>query len=168
MIWSKSKRLLDLGKIDNFYVSRGKIKIRIQENSKLLSITHVEDLKKEFPDVDLTPSSWRKPLTIKLLTFSYRISSSARCSVTTMHSYYGLFKDFCHGYVETNHFISSCNQSDWNPSKACLLSLIVYVLTVVNISMSQILFAKESQVFFAKQFLWYFYITSVQLPRLLV
>ena len=57
MLWSKSKRLLDLGKINNFYVSSGKIKIRIQENSKPLSITHVEDLKKYFPDIDLTPSS---------------------------------------------------------------------------------------------------------------
>ena len=57
MLWSKSKRLLDLGKINNFYVSSGKIKIRIQENSKPLSITHVEDFKKCFPDVHLTPSS---------------------------------------------------------------------------------------------------------------
>ena len=57
MLWSKSKRLLDLGKINNFYVSSGKIKIRIQENSKPLSTTHVEDFKKYFTDVDLTPSS---------------------------------------------------------------------------------------------------------------
>ena len=34
MLWSKSKRLLDLGKINNFYVSSGKSKIRIQGNSK--------------------------------------------------------------------------------------------------------------------------------------
>ena len=57
MLWSKSKRLLDLGKINNFYVSSGKIKIRIQENSKPLSITHVEDFKKYFPGFDLRPSS---------------------------------------------------------------------------------------------------------------
>ena len=57
MLWSKSKRLLDLGKINNFFVSSGKIKIRLQENSKPLAITHVEDFKKYFPDVDLTPSS---------------------------------------------------------------------------------------------------------------
>ena len=120
MLWSKSKSLLDLRKINNFYVSSGKIKIRIKKNSKPLSITHVEDFKKYFPDVDLTPSSWRK-----LLTSSYLISSSARCCVTTMYSYYGLFKDFYHGYVETNQFISSCNQSDWNPWKACLLNLYV-------------------------------------------
>ena len=57
MLWSKSKRLLDLGKINNFFVSSGKIKIRLQENSKPLAITHVQDFKKYFPDVDLTPSS---------------------------------------------------------------------------------------------------------------
>ena len=120
MLWSKSKKLLDLGKINNFYISSGKIKIRIQENSKPLSITHVEDFKKYFPDVHLTLSSWRK-----LLTSIYLIPSSARCFVTTMYSYYGLFKDFYHGYDETNQFISSCNQSDWNPWKSCLLNLYV-------------------------------------------
>ena len=57
MLWSKSKRLLDLGKINNFYVSSGKIKIRLQENRKPLAITHAGDFKKYFPDVDLTPSS---------------------------------------------------------------------------------------------------------------
>ena len=56
MLWSKSKRLLDVGKINNFYVSSGKVEIRIQENSKPLSITYVEDFEKYFPDVDLTPS----------------------------------------------------------------------------------------------------------------
>ena len=43
MLWSKSKRLLDLEKINNLYVSSSKIKIRIQENSKPLAITNVED-----------------------------------------------------------------------------------------------------------------------------
>ena len=40
----------------NFYVSSGKIKIRSQENSKSVKITHVEDCRKYFPDVDVTPS----------------------------------------------------------------------------------------------------------------
>ena len=60
MLRSKSKRLLDLGKINNFYISSGKIKIKLPENSKPLAITHVEDFKKHFRDIDLTPSSWRK------------------------------------------------------------------------------------------------------------
>ena len=33
------------------------MKIKLQENSKSLAITHVEDFKKYFSDVDLTPSS---------------------------------------------------------------------------------------------------------------
>ena len=33
MLWSKNKRLLDLGKINKFFVSSGEIKIRLQENS---------------------------------------------------------------------------------------------------------------------------------------
>ena len=55
-LWSKSKRLLDSGKIDNFYISSGKIKIRLQENSKQLAKTCAENFKKYFPNVDLTPS----------------------------------------------------------------------------------------------------------------
>ena len=123
MLWSKSKRLHDLGKIYNFYVSGGKIKLRLQENSKLLARTHVENFKKYFPDVDLTPSSWRK-----FLTSIYLISSSARCCVTTMHLYYGLFKDFFHGYrvlcwKQPVYF--QMKSTDWNPWKACLISLYV-------------------------------------------
>ena len=60
MLLSKSKRLLDLGKINNFYISNGKIKIKLQENSKPLAITHDEEFRKYFLDVDLTPSSRRK------------------------------------------------------------------------------------------------------------
>ena len=119
MLWSKSKRLLDLGKINNFYVSSGKIKIRIQENSKPLAITHVKDFKKYFADVDLTPSSWRKPL-----TSIYLISSSARCCVTTMHSYYR-FKDFYRGYQVlcwNQPVYFQLKSTDWNLWKT-LLSL---------------------------------------------
>ena len=56
MLWSKSKRLLDLSKINHFYISSSKIKIRIQENGKPLAITHVKEFKKYFPDVDLKPT----------------------------------------------------------------------------------------------------------------
>ena len=76
MLWSKSKMLLDLEKINNLYVSSSKIKIRIQENSKPLAINNVEDLRKYFPGVDLTLSFWRK-----ILTSIYLILSSARCCV---------------------------------------------------------------------------------------
>ena len=52
----------------------------------------MEDFKKYFPDVDLTPSSGSK-----FLTRIYLISSSAFYCVTAIHSYYH-FKDFNHDY----------------------------------------------------------------------
>ena len=58
MLWFKSKRLHDLGKISNYFISSGKIKIKLLENSKPLAIIHAEDFKKYFRDVDLTPSFW--------------------------------------------------------------------------------------------------------------
>ena len=56
MLWSKSKKLLTLGKINSFYISNGTIRIKISENSSLLSITHVDDFGKHFPDIDLSSS----------------------------------------------------------------------------------------------------------------
>ena len=56
MLWSKSKKLLTLGKINSFYVSNGTIRIKISEYSSPLSITHVNDFGKYFPDIDLSPS----------------------------------------------------------------------------------------------------------------
>ena len=50
MLWSKRKRLHDLEKID-YSISSGKIKIKLQENSKPLAITHADDFKKYFPYV---------------------------------------------------------------------------------------------------------------------
>ena len=55
MLWFKSKRLHDLGKINNYFFSSGKIKIKLLENSKPLPITQAEDFKKYFRDVDLKP-----------------------------------------------------------------------------------------------------------------
>ena len=56
MLWSKSKKLPTLGKINSFYISNGTIRIKISENSSPLSITHVNDFGKHFPDIDLSPS----------------------------------------------------------------------------------------------------------------
>ena len=55
VIWAKSKKLHSLGKIYSFFISSNTIKIRVSENSSLLSLTHVEDFGKYFPDVDLSP-----------------------------------------------------------------------------------------------------------------
>ena len=57
MLWSKCKRLHDLGKISNFYISSGTIKVKISENTKPLSITYTQDFVKYFHDVDLLPTS---------------------------------------------------------------------------------------------------------------
>ena len=57
MLWSKSKKLHSLSEIHSFFISGDTIKIRINENSSPLSITHVDDIGKPFPDVDLSPPS---------------------------------------------------------------------------------------------------------------
>ena len=44
-------------KINNYYIFGGKIKLKLQENSEPLALTYAKDLKKYFPEVDLTPSS---------------------------------------------------------------------------------------------------------------
>ena len=56
MLWQKSKKLLTLGKIDNFYISNSTNRTKISENSSPLSITHVADFEKHFRDIDLSPS----------------------------------------------------------------------------------------------------------------
>ena len=55
VLWAKSKRLQILGKISNFYFSNSAIKIRRNENSDPISITHCADFEKYFPNVDLSP-----------------------------------------------------------------------------------------------------------------
>ena len=57
MLWSKCKRLHDLGKISNFYISSGTIKVKISENRNPISITHTQDFVKYFPKVDLLQTS---------------------------------------------------------------------------------------------------------------
>ena len=56
VLWSKSKKLHSLGKIFSFYISGDTVKIKVSENSSPLSITHVDDFGKLFPDIDLSPS----------------------------------------------------------------------------------------------------------------
>ena len=55
VLWSKSKKLHSLGKIFSYYISGDAIKIKVNENSSPLSITHVDDFGKYFLDVDLSP-----------------------------------------------------------------------------------------------------------------
>ena len=53
-LWSKSKKLQTLGKINSFFISDNTITIKISENCLPLSITHVDDFRKDFPNIDLT------------------------------------------------------------------------------------------------------------------
>ena len=55
VLWLNSKNLHSLGKIFNFNFSSDISKIKFSENSPQLSITHVDDFGKYFPEVDLSP-----------------------------------------------------------------------------------------------------------------
>ena len=44
-----------MGKINTFFISTETIKIKIDENSKPLAITHLVDITINFPGVDLSP-----------------------------------------------------------------------------------------------------------------
>ena len=51
----KSNKLRSLCNIFSFCISDDAIKIKVNENSSPLSITHVDDFGIYFPDVDLSP-----------------------------------------------------------------------------------------------------------------
>ena len=55
ILWSKTKRLESMGKINSFFISGGTVKIKIDENSKLLAIIHLDDIGIHFAGVDLSP-----------------------------------------------------------------------------------------------------------------
>ena len=55
VLWSKSRKLHSFGKIFSLYIFSDTIKIKVCENSSPLSITHVDDFRKYFPDIDLLP-----------------------------------------------------------------------------------------------------------------
>ena len=57
VLWSKAKRLHSLKRISSFYDSGRSVKIKISENSLPLPMTHVNDFKEHFPDVNLAPPS---------------------------------------------------------------------------------------------------------------
>ena len=57
MLWSKCKKLYDSGKISNFYISSGTIKVKISESENPLSTTHTQDFVKHFSEVDLLLTS---------------------------------------------------------------------------------------------------------------
>ena len=52
-IWSKCKKLSDIQKIHQFYTIGGLIRVTLEETSPSKIITHVVNLKKLFPDIDI-------------------------------------------------------------------------------------------------------------------
>ena len=45
-----------MGKINSSFISGGTVKIKIDESSKPLAMTHLDDLAINFPGVDFSPS----------------------------------------------------------------------------------------------------------------
>ena len=56
-LWSKSKILLNMGKINRLLVSNGTVKVKVSEISATISITHSDDFTKYFPNIDLSHSA---------------------------------------------------------------------------------------------------------------
>ena len=55
--WLKAKGLRNIGSINNFYISSGTIKIKVTESSRPIILTHLDDFKIHFSDVDLSPTT---------------------------------------------------------------------------------------------------------------
>ena len=55
VLWHRIKKLHSLGKINSVVILGDTIKINVTENNVPLSITHVYDFGKKFPDIDLSP-----------------------------------------------------------------------------------------------------------------
>ena len=53
MLWSKCKRLHELGNITNFYISSGTIKVKITNNSSPTAVTRTQDFTKYFPEIPI-------------------------------------------------------------------------------------------------------------------
>ena len=80
VLWSKSKKLHSLGKINSFFISGDTIKIKVSENSLPLAITHVDDFGKYFPDIDLSPPDPRNlNLLNEVFMFHVLISDCIMC-----------------------------------------------------------------------------------------
>ena len=74
VLWSKSKVLLTMGRINRLMVSNRTVKVKISEISAPISITHADDFTKYFPDVDLSQYTvWLKPSPGLLVLFYINI-----------------------------------------------------------------------------------------------
>ena len=57
VLWSKSKVLLNMGKINRLIVSSGTAKVKISEIRAPISINHADDFSKYFPNIYLSLSA---------------------------------------------------------------------------------------------------------------
>ena len=71
IFWSKARRLKNIDSIDNFYISSGTIKIRVTENSSPITITHLDDFKVHFPEIDLSPPTDASLYRVHNMLFSW-------------------------------------------------------------------------------------------------
>ena len=92
MLWSISKRLHDLGKNNNYFISSGKIKIRNERKT-------VNRLWQGMLRVILSERWFNSKLLIEILNNAFFMLSQICCCVILIHSYYTLLKDLSHGEV---------------------------------------------------------------------
>ena len=55
ILCSKAKKIQNIGSINIFYIYSGTIKIKVIENNRPITITHLDDFKIHFSDIDLSP-----------------------------------------------------------------------------------------------------------------
>ena len=57
ILWLKPKKIQNIVSIKNFYIPSGTMKIKVTENSRPITIKHLNDFKIYFPDIDLSPTT---------------------------------------------------------------------------------------------------------------
>ena len=57
MLWNKCKKLWEKKLIYTYFTSNGNIRYSIRENGNVNTVTHITDLKKNFPDIDINDLS---------------------------------------------------------------------------------------------------------------
>ena len=72
LLWSKSKRVHAMKQIYSYYVSNGTVKVKLEENSRPISITYATDFDKHFPAIDRNPPvRCISPIVVVLLCLIY-------------------------------------------------------------------------------------------------
>ena len=137
---SKTKRFQSMGKINSFFISVGTVKIKIDENSKPLAITLLDDLTVNFPGVDLfspppKASQWRtKRCCVQLL---YYILQYFVIFLLSLYFLYVLLESICQTWLRSLHFPAFFLEIDFYIG---CLSLIEQVTKQFNLSLCLFIF----------------------------